>query len=235
MLRLHKSGDRGTSRMRWLDSRHSFSFAGWHDPSRMGFRSLRVLNEDRVAPGTGFGPHPHRDMEILTVILDGALEHRDSSGNHSVLRAGDVQGMSAGLGVAHSEWNASDREELHFLQIWLLPAERGLEPGYQEARQVLVAGNPTKGGMRPVASATGGDGVLEIHADATVYAGGLGDRATAIHSVTPGRGVWVQAFEGDLRVNGVPLTAGDGLEVVDEERVEIAGDPAGRFLLFDLA
>lgn len=234
-ISLHESGARGASRTDWLDSRHSFSFGGWYDPSHLGFRSLRVLNEDRVAPGTGFGPHPHRDMEILTVVLEGALEHRDSSGARSVLAAGDVQRMSAGRGVIHSEWNASDAEALHFLQVWLRPARLGLAPHHEEGRGLFPLGDDAPVGLRPLASAAGGPGVLTVHQDATVYAGRVAGNAPVLHALAPGRGAWVQAVSGGLVVNGRALTAGDGLAIEEERAVVLAGDPDGRFLLFDLA
>ncbi len=233
MLEHHKSADRGTTRTDWLESRHGFSFAGWHDPRRMGFRTLRVLNEDRVAPGAGFGAHPHRDMEILTVVLDGALEHRDSSGARSVLRAGDVQRMSAGTGVAHSEWNASETEPLHFLQVSLFPERPGLEPGHEDGRALFPAGEDAPG-LRVLASDRNTEGALALHQDATVYAG-RADEGPLRHALAEGRGAWVQAVRGSLVVNGVRLAPGDGLAVEDERVLEIAGEPAGDFLLFDLA
>ncbi len=235
MLELHKAADRGASRLGWLESRHSFSFGDWFDPRRRGFRTLRVLNEDRVAPGAGFGPHPHRDLEILTVVLEGALEHRDSSGVRSLLRAGDVQRMSAGRGVVHSEWNASDSDELHFLQIWLRPARSGLVPGHQDGRGLFPVGSDAPAGLRPLASAQGEDGAVRIHQDASVFAGRVAGESPLAHSLAAGRGAWLQAVRGGLFVNGIRLSAGDGLAIEDEASVEVSGDPEGDFLLFDLA
>jgi redox-sensitive bicupin YhaK (pirin superfamily) len=235
MMKLHKASDRGISRLDWLESRHSFSFADWNDPNRMGFRSLRVLNEDRVAPGAGFGPHPHRNMEILTVVLEGELEHRDSSGARTVLEAGDVQRMSAGSGVVHSEWNASKDDALHLLQIWLRPSRFEFAASHAESRGLFPVqdGEPAK--FRALASQSGGEGVLEIQQDATIYSGRVVSGESVHHRPAPGRGVWVQAVRGDLVVNGVRLAAGDALQIENEESVALAGDPQGDFLLFDLA
>lgn len=235
MIELHKASDRGVSRLDWLDSRHSFSFAGWHDPSRMGFRSLRVLNEDRVAPGAGFGPHPHRDMEILTIVLEGALEHRDSSGARTVLRAGDVQRMSAGSGVTHSEWNGSDEVAVHFLQIWLQPARVGTAPSHVEACGLFPIGSGAPAGMRALAADAGEVGVLRIQQDAKIFAGRADANAPLHHALAAGRGAWVQTARGKLIVNGRPLATGDGLSIEDEPGVVLSGDPDGDFLLFDLA
>ena len=235
MMELHKGSDRGISRLDWLESRHSFSFADWNDPNRMGFRSLRVLNEDRVAPGAGFGPHPHRNMEILTVVLEGELEHRDSSGARTVLEAGDVQRMSAGSGVVHSEWNASNDEALHFLQIWVRPARHDFAPSHAESRGLFPVHDGEPATFRALASHSGGEGVLEIQQDATVYSGRVVTGEAVHHRTAPGRGVWVQAVRGELVVNGVRLAAGDGLQIENEESVALSGDPQGDFLLFDLA
>ncbi len=233
MLELYKAADRGTTRTGWLESRHSFSFAGWFDPGRLGFRTLRVLNDDRVAPGAGFGPHPHRDMETLTVVLSGALEHRDSSGATTVLEAGDVQRMSAGRGVVHSEWNASDREDLRFLQIWIRPAASGLEPGHEEGRALFPVQEGAASGLRPVATSRGRAGGLSIHQDATVLAGRAAAGDPLRHELAPGRGAWVQAVSGGLAVNGVEMEAGDGLAIEGEPGLTFSGQ--GDFLLFDLA
>ena len=235
MMESHKGNDRGLSRLDWLDSRHSFSFAGWTDPSRMGFRSLRVLNEDRVAPGAGFGPHPHRDMEILTVVLDGALEHRDSSGARTVLQAGDVQRMSAGSGVVHSELNASNNEAVHFLQIWLHPALSGTAPSHAEIRGLFPVDPGSPAGLRAMATPVGGADVLEIQQDAQIYAGRVNTNSVVDYEVASGRGAWVQAVRGELIVNGARLTAGDGLSFENEKSMIVSGDPEGAFLLFDLA
>lgn len=235
MFEVHSSQARGATRTDWLDSRHSFSFAGWHDPRFVGFRDLRVLNEDRVAPGAGFGPHPHRDMEILTVVLAGALEHRDSSGVSTVLHAGDVQRMSAGRGVVHSEWNASDTDPVKFLQIWLFPLRPGLAPSHEEGRGLFPLDDDAEASLRVVASGDGEGGALSLHQDATVLAGSANGSQSLQYGLAPGRGAWLQAVSGGLRVGGETLAAGDGIAVEGESRLEVEGDPAGRFLLFDLA
>ncbi|MDJ0848967.1 MAG: pirin family protein [Myxococcota bacterium] len=236
MLDLHKAAHRGTTRLDWLESRHGFSFGAWFDPARVGFRTLRVLNDDRVAPGAGFGPHPHRDMEILTVVLAGRLEHRDSSGVRTLLGPGDVQRMSAGRGVVHSEWNASETEELRFLQIWLRPATSGLAPSHEEGRGLFPTASDAPAGLRTLASAAGEDGAVTIHQDARVLAGRAAPGALLSHRLAPGRGAWIQAVRGGLSVNDVQLAAGDGLAVEDEAELLLSGGPeGGDFLLFDLA
>jgi redox-sensitive bicupin YhaK (pirin superfamily) len=235
MQKLFKAGDRGVERLDWLDTRFSFSFAGWHDPSRMGFRTLRVLNEDRIAPGAGFGRHAHRDMEILTVVLEGALVHEDSSGARAILRAGDVQRMSAGRGVAHSEWNASNVEALHLLQIWILPRERGTGVSHAEASGLFPMDEDTFEGLRRLVAPGGKGGALDIGQDAVVYAGRVAAGAPLEHRIEIGRGVFVHAVHGRLLVNGTALEAGDGLALEDEPGLVFTADPAARFLLFDLA
>jgi len=236
MRRLYKANDRGVGRLDWLDTRYSFSFADWHDPSRMGFRALRVLNEDHIAPGTGFGRHAHRDMEIVTVVLAGALAHEDSSGARATLRAGDVQRMTAGRGVAHSEFNASQDETLHLLQIWILPAERGATPSHADVRGLFPVGADAKPGLRALATAAGSGGALEIGQDAAVYGGRVGEGAPIEHVVREGRGVYVHAVRGQLLVDGTPLDPGDALTVEDEAGVTFtSNDGPADFLLFDLA
>lgn len=235
MKTLYKANDRGVSRLDWLDTRYSFSFADWHDPDRMGFRSLRVLNEDRIAPGTGFGRHSHRDMEIVTVVLGGALRHEDSSGGSAVLRAGDVQRMTAGRGVAHSEYNASNEEELHLLQIWILPQTRGATPSHADVRGLFPVDAEAKAGLRALATAAGAGGELEIQQDAAIYAGRVTASAGLRHEIAAGRGVWIQAVRGSLIANGVALAPGDGLALEDEAGVEVRADATADFLLFDLA
>src|SRR5262249_10063678 len=197
----------------WLDSRHSFSFGDYYDPAQLGFRSLRVLNDDRVAPGTGFGMHPHRDMEILTWVLSGALEHADSLGNGSVIRPGQVQRMTAGTGILHSEYNPSETEPVHLLQIWIVPAHKGLTPGYEER---TFEPSELRGRLRLLASADGRDGAVTIHQDADVYAALLGPGQAVTHALRPGRSAWVQVAEGAVTLNGQPLRAGDGAAVRDE-------------------
>jgi redox-sensitive bicupin YhaK (pirin superfamily) len=232
MQRLRRAGERGHADHGWLDSFHTFSFAGYHDPSHMGFRALRVINDDTVAPGRGFGAHPHRDMEIISYVLDGAIAHRDSMGTGSVIRPGDVQRMTAGTGVVHSEHNASQTEPVHFLQIWLIPSQPGLPPGYEQ-RTFPV--EEKAGRLRLVASPDGRDGSVTIHTDASLHAGVLGAGQTAELPLAAGRHAWVHVARGKARVNGHDLAAGDGLALSDEARVQIEGIDAGEVLVFDLA
>ena len=229
MIQLRHAAERGRSRHKWLDSRHTFSFADYFDPSQLGFRSLRVVNDDRVAPGAGFPTHPHRDMEIVTYVLDGAIEHRDSTGVGSVIEPGDVQRMSAGTGILHSEFNASKSEPLRFLQIWIIPAAGGLEPSYEQKRFT-----DREGQLRLVASSDGRDGSVTVHQDVAIYAAVLapGDRVT--HALAPSRHAWLQVARGSLRVAGHTLEEGDGLAASDEALAIEALSPA-ELLLFDLA
>ncbi|MDH3592928.1 MAG: pirin family protein [Planctomycetota bacterium] len=219
-LTLFPGAERGHTRIDWLDSRHSFSFGSYVDSARMGYQSLRVLNDDRVAAGGGFGKHPHRDMEIVTYVLDGALEHADSMGNRSVLRAGSFQRMTAGRGVTHSEWNHSKTDPVHFLQIWIEPAERGLEPGYEEGAY--------EDGL--VASPDGRDGSLTIHQDARIHL----LRAETRFRVESGRHAWLHVATGAAVVAGHALTAGDAAAASDTGVIEIAPAADSRVLLFDL-
>lgn len=231
MLTLRRATDRGHADHGWLDSRHTFSFADYYDPAHMGFRALRVINDDRVQGGKGFGAHPHRDMEILSYVLDGALAHKDSTGTDGVIRPGDVQRMSAGTGVVHSEFNASADELVHFLQIWLVPARRGLPPGYE---QKTFSARDKRGRLVLVASPDGEGGSLTIHCDARVHAG-LFDRGEgATVELAPGRGAWVQVARGRVRVNGTELGEGDGAALSDERTVSIEGLAGGEVLVFDL-
>lgn len=225
MLTLRRASDRGHANHGWLDSHHTFSFADYHDPRHMGFRGLRVINEDRVQPGRGFGTHGHRDMEIISYVLDGALQHRDSMGNGSVIRPGDVQRMTAGTGVTHSEHNASDREVVHFLQIWLLPERRGLPPGYE---QKTFPRREQDGGLRLLAAphGGGGDGCVTLHCDARLYVGELAHGATAELALAPGRHAWVQVVRGKLNVQGQELAAGDGAALSEESTLRLEGGPA---------
>jgi quercetin 2,3-dioxygenase len=229
---LRRASERGHADHGWLDSFHTFSFADYHDPAHMGFRALRVINDDTVAPGRGFGPHPHRDMEILSYVLDGALAHRDSTGTGSVIRPGDVQRMSAGTGVVHSELNPSQTEPVHFLQIWLIPSQRGIAPGYEQRTFPAAA---RTGRLRLVASPDGRDDSLTIHTDASVYAGVLGAGETAELPLAPGRHAWIHVARGAARVNGHDLRAGDGLALGEEPRVQLEGLDRGEVLVFDLA
>ena len=232
MQRLRRASERGHADHGWLDSFHTFSFAGYHDPSHMGFRALRVINDDTVAPGRGFGAHPHSDMEIISYVLDGALAHRDSMGTGSVIRPGDVQRMSAGTGVVHSEHNPSQTEPVHFLQIWLIPSQPGLAPGYE---QRTFPAEEKAGRLRLVASPDGRDGSITIHTDASLYAGVLGAGQTAELPLAAGRHAWVHVARGEARVNGHDLGAGDALALSDETRVQLDGVDAGEVLVFDLA
>lgn len=228
---LRKANERGHADHGWLDSFHTFSFASYHDPAHMGFRSLRVINDDRVAPGMGFPTHPHRDMEILSYVLDGALAHRDSTGTGSVIRPGDVQRMSAGTGVIHSEMNASRTEPVHFLQIWLIPSQDGIPPGYE---QRTFPSEERAGRLRLVASPDGRDGSVTIHSDAVIHAGVLDTGQTAELPLAPGRHAWIHVARGAARVNGQVLGAGDGLALSEERSVRIEGQDAAEVLVFDL-
>jgi redox-sensitive bicupin YhaK (pirin superfamily) len=228
---LRNSGERGHAEHGWLDSLHTFSFADYHDPAHMGFRALRVINEDTVAPGRGFGTHPHRDMEIISYVLEGALSHEDSMGTGSVIRPGDVQRMTAGTGVLHSEHNASKIDPVHFLQIWLIPSQRGLAPGYE---QRAFSAEDKAGRLRLVASPDGRDGSITVHSDASLYAGVFGAGQAAELPLAPGRHAWVQVARGAVLVNGQELIAGDGLALTGEPGVKIEGGPGGEVLVFDL-
>ncbi len=232
MVIVRPAEDRGHASHGWLDSRHTFSFADYHDPKHMGFRSLRVINEDRVQAGRGFGTHPHRDMEIISYVLDGGLQHRDSIGTGSIIRPGDVQRMSAGSGVSHSEYNASQSELVHFLQIWLLPNELGIKPSYE---QKAFPDAEKRGRVRVVASPDGRDASVTIHADAAVYAGLLDEGESADLHLGRDRHAWVQVARGKVRVNGRDLKAGDGAALSNEERVHVEGLDEGEILVFDLA
>ena len=232
MLTIRKAADRGHADHGWLDSYHTFSFADYHDPAHMGFRALRVINDDRVARGQGFGSHSHRDMEIISYVLEGALAHKDSMGTDGVLRPGDVQRMSAGTGVVHSEFNGSKTDPVHFLQIWIKPDAKGIAPGYE---QKTFPAADKRGRLRLVASPDGGAGSLRINADARVYAGVLDAGQQVDLALDDGRHAWVQVAEGRVRVNGQELTAGDGVAISDERHLNIEGTDAGEVLVFDLA
>jgi redox-sensitive bicupin YhaK (pirin superfamily) len=231
MIKIRRADERGHANHGWLDSHHTFSFANYHDPEHMGFRSLRVINEDRVAPGQGFGTHPHRDMEIISYVLEGALSHRDSMGTGSVIRPGDVQAMSAGRGVTHSEFNGSEADPVHFLQIWLLPSERGLQPRYDQ--KTFAAAD--RGGLRVVASPDGRDGSVTIHTDAVLRAGRLEPGQTAELALVAGRHAWVQVARGILRLNGQEVRAGDGAAISGEPALQLEALEAAEVLVFDLA
>jgi len=231
MIRIRRSSERGRAEHGWLSSRHTFSFADYHDPEHMGFRDLRVVNEDWVQPGKGFGTHAHRDMEILTWVLEGALEHRDSLGNGSVIRPGDTQRMSAGTGVTHSEYNPSPGELVHLLQIWILPARPGAAPSYEQ-RHFPEA--ERRNVLRRVASPDGSDGSVRIHQDVALYATLLEPGKAVRHGLGPGRHAWLQVARGAVDVNGERLATGDGAALGGETAVEIAAREPSEVLLFDL-
>jgi redox-sensitive bicupin YhaK (pirin superfamily) len=231
MITVRHSADRGAVNMGWLNARHSFSFGSYYDPQQMGFGTLRVINEDRIEPAQGFGMHGHRDMEIITYIIDGALEHRDSMGNGSVIRAGDVQRMSAGTGVQHSEFNHSDREITHLLQIWLLPERNGISPGYEEKSFDAAAKTDR---LCLIASREARDGSLKIHQDVDLHAAILSPGSELSHALAPDRRAWIQVVHGDLAVNDTALADGDGAAVVGVEQLRFAADSGSEFLLFDL-
>jgi redox-sensitive bicupin YhaK (pirin superfamily) len=231
MITLRKAKDRFHTRIDWLDSWHTFSFGDHYDPEHMGFRVLRVINDDTVQPGQGFGEHPHRDMEILSYVLEGGLSHRDSSGGGGVIRPGDVQRMSAGSGVVHSEFNASSTEPVHFLQIWILPERRGIKPGYE---QKSLLRRDLGGKLQLLASRDGRDGSVTIHQDASVYGAALGKGERASFEPAPSRHAWVHVARGTLGLNGQELAAGDGAAVSDERALTLVGIDSAEVLLFDL-
>jgi len=232
MKQVRRAAERGHAEHGWLDSWHTFSFADYYDPAHMGFRALRVINEDRVAPGKGFGTHGHRDMEIVSYVLGGALEHKDSIGTGSVIRPGDVQRMTAGAGVSHSEYNASKTDPVHFLQIWILPESRSLTPSYE---QTSFGAEQKQGRLRLVASREGRDGSVTVHQDVAIYAGIFGPGESATLALAKGRHAWVHVATGEVRVGDLALKAGDALAISDEESVEVAGTSTGEVLVFDLA
>ena len=231
MLTLRKSQDRGHANHGWLDSFHSFSFAEYHDPRHMGFVPLRVINEDRIAPGTGFGAHGHRDMEIISYVLQGNLAHKDSMGNVKGIPPGDVQRMSAGTGVRHSEFNHAPNEVTHFLQIWIEPNQRGIEPGYE---QKTFAPEEKRGRLRLVASPDGAQGSVLLHADANLYAGLFDGEETAQLPIPSGRKAYVHLVRGELEVNGQRLSAGDAAKLEAEAAVRLAGGREAEVLVFEL-
>jgi quercetin 2,3-dioxygenase len=232
MLTLRPANERGHANFGWLDSYHTFSFGQYVDPRHMGFRSLRVINEDRVAPGQGFGTHSHRDMEILTVVLEGAVAHKDSIGNVATIRPGEVQRMSAGTGIAHSEYNPSSTELTHFLQIWILPEKDGLQPSYEQTEFPL---KDRLNQLRLIASRDGRDGSVTVHQDVQLYTATLDARQELTYSKVPDRYVWLQVTRGNVTVNDKPLQAGDGMAVTEESMLTITAIAASEILLFDLA
>ncbi len=232
MITLRKSDERGHANHGWLNTYHTFSFASYYDPQHMGFGPLRVINEDRVSPGKGFGSHGHEDMEILTYVISGALAHKDSMGNVETLQANDLQRITAGSGIVHSEFNGSGKDPVHFLQIWIQPAEYSLTPGYE---QLSLTEAEKSGKLRLVASPEGGKGVLKIHQDARVLIGQAGESKTLDYTLAPGRKAWVHVIRGAATVNGEPLNAGDSAAITNETAIAIRGaqsDP--ELILFDL-
>jgi quercetin 2,3-dioxygenase len=231
MLTIRKAEERGHADHGWLDTHHTFSFADYHDPRYMGFGPLRVINDDTVAPGNGFPTHGHRDMEIISYVLEGALEHRDSMGTGSVIKPGDVQRMSAGRGVRHSEYNASQKDPVHFLQIWIVPSEEGLAPGYE---QKYFSDEDKRGKLRLVAALDGADGSVRIQQDARMFAT-LVDEQHSVEHELGGRNGWLHVARGTAVVNGHDLGAGDGMAIEGEARISIASRSSGEVLLFDFA
>jgi redox-sensitive bicupin YhaK (pirin superfamily) len=232
MIAVRKAEERGHANHGWLDTYHTFSFADYYDPAHMGFGSLRVINEDRVQPGRGFGTHGHRDMEIITYVLDGALAHKDSMGNGSTIRPGDVQRMSAGTGVTHSEFNASEREPVHLLQIWIEPAQRGIQPGYEQKR---FEPDEKRGRLRLIASRDGREGSVTIHQDASVHAALIRGEERVVHAIPAGRRAYVHVARGRLTVNGQALVAGDALGATGIREIVMERGEDAEVLVFDLA
>jgi redox-sensitive bicupin YhaK (pirin superfamily) len=231
MIHIRKANERGHANHGWLDTYHTFSFGSYRDPQHMGFRSLRVMNEDCVEPGQGFGTHPHQDMEIVTYVLEGALEHKDSMGNGEVLRPGEFQRMSAGTGITHSEFNPSDSEPVHLYQIWLLPEQNGIEPSYEQKR---FPDEERKNRLRLVASPDGREGSLHIHQDAQVYLSSLDEGQQVSYTIAPGRHAWLQVLRGRVHLNGHSLDTSDGAAVSEESDLEILANQPAEVMLFDL-
>jgi len=231
MLNIIRSDDRGAADHGWLKAKHTFSFAGYHNPSRVHFGKLRVINEDRIEPGKGFDTHPHNDMEIVTYIIDGALEHKDSMGNGSIIRAGDVQRMSAGTGVLHSEFNPSDDKQVHLLQIWIFPAQKGLQPGYE---QLHFKREEKLNRWRLIGSPDGGDGSVTIHQDVALYASVLEPGKLLSYRIDNGRKAFLQIVSGSVTVNGETLRAGDAATLQGKGALELRADEETEALLFDL-
>lgn len=231
MFQVRKAADRGHFDHGWLDTYHTFSFGNYHDPAHMGFRVLRVINEDRVAAGTGFGMHGHRDMEIVTYVLSGALEHKDSMGNGEILRPGELQRMSAGTGIRHSEFNPSGTDPVHLYQIWLLPQSKGIEPSYE---QKAFPGAARSGRWQLVASPNGANGSLTIHQDAQIFLATLQAGESLNHELATGRHAWLQVLRGSVEVNGTRLDTSDAVAVSDEPQVTVVGSEPAEVMLFNL-
>ena len=232
MIRVRNAEDRGHANHGWLDTYHTFSFANYQDPEHTRFRSLRVMNEDFVAAGQGFGTHPHHDMEIVTYVLEGALEHKDSMGNGEVLRPGEFQRMSAGTGITHSEFNPSESEPVHLYQIWLFPQLKGIEPSYEQKKFVEVE---RQNRLRLVASEDAAEGSLLIHQDASVYLSSLDECRSVDHTLEPGRHAWLQVLRGAVTLNGQPLKTSDGAAVSEERNLKIVANQPADVMLFDLS
>lgn len=232
MITIRKSEERGHFNYDWLETYHTFSFGDYEDPRFHGFRALRVINEDRVQPGQGFPPHSHQNMEIITYLLSGALEHKDSLGNRFVISPGEIQRMTAGSGITHSETNASDKEEVHLLQIWILPNKKGLKPGYEQKKFPL---SDWVNQLKPIVSPDGRDGSLKIHQDAAVYGGKMNGNIKVSYALKKGRHAWIQVSRGKLEINGHTLEQGDGAAVSDESQIIFQSNQGAELLLFDLA
>lgn len=232
MISLRPSKERGNTKVYWLDSRHTFSFGDYYDPEHMGFRSLRVINEDRVRPSTGFDTHSHGNMEILTYVIDGALEHEDSLGNHFVIHPGELQRMTAGGGISHSEKNPSQLEEVHFFQIWILPEVKGIRPSYQQ-RHFRIKEEPNT--LHLVASKDSRDGALTIHQDVNLYLTHLKPDRQVTHRLEANRHAWLQIAQGKIVINGIPMEEGDGTAISQKEVLEVTARSEAEILLFDLA
>jgi len=231
MITIRKSRERGVSNLGWLDSRHTFSFADYYDPEQMGFRQLRVINEDHVQAGRGFPPHGHRDMEIVTYVVDGALEHKDSLGNGSIIRPGEIQRMSAGRGITHSEFNPSQTDPVHFFQIWILPAELGLAPSYE---QQTIDFSGARGQLHLIASRRSAQGAVKLHQDADMLLAFLATGQELLHSLGLGRSAFVQMVRGEIVLNGRTLSAGDGAAIDGEPELQIEAEQDAEILVFDL-
>lgn len=232
MITIRNANERGKADFGWLKSQHSFSFGNYHDPKHMGFGPLRVINQDRVSPGAGFDTHGHRDMEILSYVIEGALEHKDNTGTGSVILPGDIQRMSAGSGILHSEFNHSKRESVHFLQIWIMPSEKGIDPGYEQKH---FGKQDLRNQFTLIAGPKGSASAVKIHQDASVYIGVLEPGQSRSVTIAPNRGLWVQLIKGGISLNGENLKAGDGAAIEREASVTVAALDNAEFLLFDLA
>ncbi len=232
MIAVRHAAERGAANFGWLDSKHTFSFGNFYDPEHMGFGNLRVINEDRVQPGRGFDTHSHQDMEIISYVIEGALEHKDSMGNRSVMNSGEVQRMTAGTGITHSEFNHSADELVHFLQIWILPEKQGLEPGYE---QKTYSSDNKKNQLRLIASPNGREGSLTVHQQLDVYASVLDQDVTLTHHFDDGRRGWIQIVRGTVDINGETLNAGDGAAIDGTSDLKIKASEQAELLLFDMA